>query len=86
MSDDARLERVQAIVVRVAGPARTPPHVNPDTSLAHDGFWLDSIAMLEVLVACEEEFGVVFDWQAELTPEVLTTIRSLADVIQKKTS
>ena len=86
MTENACLERVQAIVARVAGPARTPPHANADTSLGHDGFWLDSIAMLEVLVACEEEFDVVFDWQAELTPEVLTTIRSLAEVIQKKTS
>ena len=84
MTEDRCLERVQAIVTRVAGLERTPPHAGPDTALGDDGFWLDSIAMLEMLVACEEEFGIVFDWQTELTPQALTTIRSLGHLIRQK--
>jgi acyl carrier protein len=85
MTDDRCVERVQAIVERVAGPARSVPGAGPDTRLADDGFWLDSAAMLEVVLACEEEFGIVFDWEAELSPEVLDTIRSLAEAIRRKT-
>ena len=48
------------------------------------GFWLDSIATLEVIVACEEEFGVTFDGQTELTGASLSTVRSLAGVIRNK--
>ena len=83
MTDDPILRRVQAIVARVAGP-RAPRDASPDTPLGEDGFWLDSIATLEVIVACEEEFGVTFDGQTELTGAALSTVRSLAGVIRNK--
>src|SRR5258705_13438600 len=84
MIDDRHLARVQAIVMRIAGPGRTPVDIGPDTSLAEGGFWLDSVATLEVIVACEEEFGVTFDWQVDLDGESLGTIRSLAELIGTK--
>ena len=85
VTGNSLLDRVQAIVARVAGPARMPAHVTADTPLGEDGYWLDSIAILEVLVACEEEFGLIFDWQHELTRDALSTVRRLAGLIETKT-
>ena len=46
MSDEI-LARTRAIVERVAGPHRMPEAVTRETKLA-DGFWLDSVQLLEV--------------------------------------
>jgi len=84
MSDDRVIERVQAVVARVAGPSRTPGDAGPDTLLGEGGYWLDSVDLLEVTIACETEFGVIFDGERDLTMESLSTARSLAEVIRRK--
>ena len=61
MMEDSVLARVRRVVVRTAGATRTPPDPGPDTPLGEAGFWLDSVDLVEVIVACEEEFGVTFD-------------------------
>ena len=81
---DSILERVQRVVARTAGPARTPPDAGPDTPLGEAGFWLDSLDLVEVAVACEYEFGVAFEGEKDLTPESLSTVRSLATMIRSK--
>lgn len=86
MANDPYLERVQVIVTRIAGPTRTPADAGPDTPLGTDGFWLDSITTLEVILACEDEFGMTLDWQVDLTPTALSTIRGLADAVRKRAS
>lgn len=78
------LERVTAIVAGIAGPSRAPSNPGPDTPLGDDGYWLDSIDVLEVLLACEGEFGIVLDDEVELGAETLKTVRTLADVITRK--
>ena len=80
MSDDSVLDRVQQIIVGVAGAERTPANAGPDTPLGEEGFWLDSVDILEVLLACEHEFGTSF--KANLADEGLRTVRSLAEAIQ----
>src|SRR5262249_14369908 len=57
MTNDSIVERVHAIVNQIAGPGRTPDDAGPDTPLGESGYWLDSVDVLEVLVACEHEFG-----------------------------
>lgn len=84
MTGGSTVERVLGIVTRVAGPARTPPGAGPDTPLGDDGFWLDSVDMVEVAVACEIEFGVSFEGETDLTSETLATARSLADLVSRK--
>ena len=84
MTDDRCVDRVLAVVTAVAGPARTPPAATADTPLGDEGFWLDSIAMLEIILACEREFDIVFDWESEITAEMLMTARSLADAVRRK--
>jgi acyl carrier protein len=71
---EAVLRDVQVIVHRVAGPSRTPADAGPDTRLA-DGFWLDSMEMLEVVIACEQHFGIVFEEGRDLTPATLASVR-----------
>ena len=55
------LEAMRALVTRVAGPSRAPADSGPATPLSEGGFWLDSVELLEVVVACESEFDITFD-------------------------
>ncbi len=85
MSDDAVLRRVDTIVARVAGPARLPRDPTPETPLGEGGYWLDSVDLLEVIVACEQEFGMTFDTNDDLSEKSLSTVRTLTDTITRKT-
>ena len=76
-------QRIVAIVTRVAGPGRTPEEVGAGTKLA-DGFWLDSIEMLDVVIACELEFGIVFNESQDLTPAALETIGTLTALVERR--
>ena len=84
MKADDILQRVIALATRIAGPDRTPREVGPDTLLTEGGLWLDSVALLEVIVACEVEFEVEFDSEADLSTQALASLGSLAAVIQGK--
>lgn len=77
VSDD----RILTIVSRIAGPDRVPAAVGADTPLGEGGFWLDSVEMLDLLVACEEEFGLVLD-DAALAVSALTSIGSLIEAVR----
>jgi acyl carrier protein len=83
-AEPAIVERVLDVVRRVAGPARTPADAGPDTPLGDGGFWLDSVDLVEVAVACEEEFALAFEGETDLTREALATARRLADLIAAK--
>jgi acyl carrier protein len=84
MTPDLLLARVLAIVAGIAGEGRSPASVGPDTPLTEGGFWLDSVALLEVILACEEEFEIVFDPETDLTREALGTVGALAASIRDK--
>jgi acyl carrier protein len=84
MNDDEIVTRVIALAASIAGPERTPQEVGPETPLTEGGFWLDSVALVEVIVACEAEFFVEFDSEEDLTTAALESIGSLASVIQRK--
>ena len=85
MTEDKLIERVLDVVARTAGPARTPASAGPDTPLRQGGFWLDSIDLVELVVACEAEFGLAFEGETDLTAEALRTSRTLAELIRGKT-
>jgi acyl carrier protein len=84
MTAPSILEKVLAIVGAVAGSGRTPPDAGPETPLAQDGYWLESVELLEVLVACEETFNFDFDPDMDVTEETLRSVGTLADVIERK--
>lgn len=81
---DAVLQRVQAIVTAVAGDRRVPPGAGPDTPLGDEGYWLDSMDVLEVILACEQEFAMRLDQEFHLTADALQSARCLADLIRRK--
>ena len=76
--------RVLTLVRSIAGPLRIPPDCGVDTPLGAGGFWLDSVSLLEVVVACEEEFGVVFEPETDLRAEQLRSARTLAEVLRTR--
>ena len=84
MTRDSVVDRVLVIVMRMAGPARTPPDAGPDTPLGDGGFWLDSVDLVEVIVACEHEFTLGFEGETDLTKDALATSRTLADLVLAK--
>ncbi len=79
---DALFERVRAIVTAVAGPLRFPHTVTGETPRWDGGFWLDSVELLEVVLACQQEFPPKPDAGAALDPEALRTLGALAAFIR----
>ena len=86
MTADAVVPRLVTVLSRVAGSGRTPAGAGRETPLVNGGYWLDSVALLEVIVACEAEFGIAFDPEADLRHGALATLGSLAGLIEAKSS
>ena len=84
MSVEPTLERVQAIVARVAGPHRQPAGADADMLLTDGGYWLDSVHLLETIIACEEAFAVELDPEVDLTETTLRSVRTLFELIRSK--
>jgi acyl carrier protein len=84
MTEDPILARLHALATAIAGPARALRERGPEVRLTEGGFWLNSIELLQLIVACEAEFGVVFEVDQDLTAETLRTLGSLADVVRAK--
>ena len=87
MIDDGTLvDQVRAIVTGVVGEGRAPAEVDRDTPLAEGGFWLDSVEMLEVILACEGKFGITFKPADDLIGDGLQSLGTLADAIRRRSS
>jgi acyl carrier protein len=84
MTGDPVLGRLLALCAQMAGADRTPPDVGPETPLREGGFWLDSVALLELIVAAETEFGVEFDPRRDFDEEPLRTVGSFAACISAR--
>jgi acyl carrier protein len=84
MTDALTRARVQSIVTGIAGPDRCPADAGPDTPLGDGGFWLDSVALVEVVIACEAAFDVVFDPETDFTDQALASVSTLAAVVQAR--
>jgi acyl carrier protein len=81
---DPVLDRILELAAGLAA-SRRPVSPGPETVLVDGGFWLDSLALLELLVACEETFGVCLD-PADLTPSGLRTAGGLAALVSSRLS
>ena len=82
---DAVLARLRVIVARVVGPRRTPPAaLSTDLHPGEGGWWLDSLELLEVIVACEAEFQITFEPARDLLGGALETLGTLAALIRSK--
>lgn len=80
---ESTVNAVLAILARVAGAGRVPGEPGPGTPL-RDGYWLDSMELLDVVLACEQHFGVEFVEGIDLTPENLATVGTLVDLIERR--
>jgi acyl carrier protein len=81
---DPPLARVLTILSAVAGADRVPREAGANTPLGENGYWLDSVDMLEVILACEHEFDISLGDPDELTEESLASVGSLAALIARK--
>jgi acyl carrier protein len=81
--DDPVVTRLLEIVEYVAGAHRLPDDLGVHTPITAGGLELDSVAVLELILACETEFSVTFDPRTDLTREALHTIGSLARSVHR---
>lgn len=81
MTNTAVLGRLLVLLSRTAGAGRMPADAGPETPIREGGFWLDSVALLELIVAAESEFGVEFDPTRDFDEAALRTAGSFADRI-----
>jgi acyl carrier protein len=84
MTVDVTFDRVRAIVLRLAGPERTPAAIGPETPLGDGGFHLDSVELLEVLLACESEIGMTFDGDPTANVLALQNLETLASAVRAR--
>ncbi len=80
---DPLLARTRALVERVVGPGRIPADAGPDTRLS-EGYWMDSVELLELLVVCEQEFGILFEESRDFDAASLETLGTLTNLIRSK--
>jgi acyl carrier protein len=76
-------DEIRRLVEDIAGASRKPAHAGPETRLT-EGYWLDSIELLELMIACETRFGVVFDERRDFENGALDTLGSLTRLVRSK--
>ena len=81
---DSVLARVLAIAAGIAGPNRTPPDAGASTPLWNGGFWLDSLDLIDLMLACDSAFGSVFDGASGLAIADTATAGELAAAIEAR--
>lgn len=83
-ASDSVLARVLAIAAGIAGPNRTPPHAGASTRLWNGGFWLDSLDLIDLMLACDSAFGSVFGASGLAIADTMT-VGELAAAIEART-
>lgn len=82
---DTTTEGVKAVLVSVLGIEDRAATINAGTPLLGSLPELDSMAVLELVAAIEQRFGVTID-DDEVTAEVFDTLGSLAAMVDDKIS
>ena len=77
------LERVIQTIVQSAGLPHDEP-LSADTPLVGSGVSLDSVAVLELVVALEKEFGIELSPTELAQTRALSTVGSLAHLVDSK--
>ena len=76
MAEESTYDRVVKVLQEQDGLENV--EVTPETTLADLG--LDSLAVVEAIMACEDEFGVEFD--PDSTPQTIGDFVDLIDELQ----
>lgn len=80
-----RIQDVKAVMVSVLGIEDRAATIDADTPLLGNLPELDSMAVLELVAALEQQFGVTID-DDEVTAEAFDTLGSLAALVDSKLS
>jgi acyl carrier protein len=75
---------VLEIVLEIAGPNRKPADPGEGTRLSGGGFWLDSIDLLELMLACDRAFGPVFGARPGPGMAHVETVGDLVTLIEER--
>ena len=78
------LDRVTQLVVQVAGLG-PETHIDANTALVGGGLALDSVAVLEVLIALEYQFNVEITAEELVKGRALQSVGRLVSFIEAKT-
>ncbi|MEI6970891.1 MAG: phosphopantetheine-binding protein [bacterium] len=76
-------QRVIEIVLATAG-LNSATQVTAETQLLNGGLSLDSVVVLELLLALEKEFKIELNAQELFEAQALKTVSSLAGFVDKK--
>jgi serine O-acetyltransferase len=79
------LERLIDLLRRNVEAVPLPADMNESTGLLGEGIGLDSVEILKIVCAIEEEFGLTLD-ESELTAARFKTVGSLVGFIQEKSA
>jgi acyl carrier protein len=85
MAATAVFDEVKAVLVRTLGIEDRSDDLTPDTELFGSLPELDSMAVLELVEALEERFGIDIG-DDELTGETFATLGSLTEFVEEKRS
>lgn len=83
LTDDL-VAQIERIVREVIGPDRLATEFGPDTPLSDGGLWLDSVQLFEILLACEQQFGRVFEGDWDNLATSFQSARTLAARIRER--
>ena len=86
MDERTLVDQLRGIVTGVVGDARIPADFDDSTPLAEGGLWLDSVELLEVILACEDMFEITFEPGEDLIGDRLRSLGTLADVIRRRSA
>jgi acyl carrier protein len=78
-------EDIKAVLVSVLGIEDRAAGINPDTPLLGSLPELDSMAVLELVAALEQRFGVTID-DDDVTAEVFENLNTLSALVDDKLS
>lgn len=81
--DELKLKIKNMIVERLFLPIK-PTEITDDAALM-ETYGIDSVALFELVVGLEDEFGVAMD-DTDFQIETFRTVNSIADFVQSKNS
>jgi acyl carrier protein len=86
MDERTLVDQLRGIVTGVVGDARMPADFDDNTPLAEEGLWLDSVELLQVILACEDMFEITFEPGEDLIGDRLRSLGTLANVIRRRSA
>jgi hypothetical protein len=75
---------VWAALVSVAGADRVTGEPGADCPLGPNGFWLDSIDLMDAIIACEDAFGITFALDTDFDASRLRTVGDLVNLVRER--